>query len=170
MYSSSFISCDCAVPESELRGTVHVSMAIFSNHMEELADGRTAHAQQGTDKRHNPVVTFSWGALPFNESQFNRNTQRSVCLGGASWWALNCSTLVTRWHHLLSHTFQLLMYLTENKSITVLSCHNEKGNCFFIILIFAFFTFHKPDTLKNSFHLDKMCICKDNRLPLRVCT
>ena len=51
-----------------------------------------------TDKKHNPVVTFSWGALPFNESQFNRNTQRSVCLDRPSWWAISCSTSATHWH------------------------------------------------------------------------
>lgn len=31
------------------------------------------------ETRENPVVTFSSEALPFNKSQLNRNTQRSVC-------------------------------------------------------------------------------------------
>lgn len=29
-----------------------------------------------TDKRLNPVMTFSWGALPFKESQFNKHPQK----------------------------------------------------------------------------------------------
>ena len=91
--------------------------------MEDLAVGRTAHAQQGTDERDNPVVTFSWGALPFKESQFNKNTQRSVCLGGSSWWAINCYTLVTQWqnplvHHLLSLSLSLSLSLTHTHTHT----------------------------------------------------
>ncbi len=97
-----------------LRQCAFVLRDVLSSHMEELADGRTC-AQQGTDKRHNPVVTFSWGALPFNESQFNRNTQRSVCLGRPSWWAMNC-TLVTHRHrkqHPAVHHFLSLTSFTN---------------------------------------------------------
>lgn len=43
---------------------------------------RSARARRGTDERHNAEVTFGRGALPFSESQFNGNEQRSVCLGG----------------------------------------------------------------------------------------
>lgn len=63
----------------ELWVTMSLFRGMFCQTTEELSDGRTAHAQQGRDKRKNPVVTFSCEALPFNKSQLNRNTQRSVC-------------------------------------------------------------------------------------------
>lgn len=105
-----------------LRHHAFVWRDVLSSRMEELADGRTAHAQQGTDKREYPVVTFSWGALPFNESQFNRNTQRSVCLGGPSWWAINRSTLVTHIQLYIICSFTPFPYC----SCPVLTCREEQ--------------------------------------------
>lgn len=111
---------------------------------------------KGTDKRDNPVVTFSWGALPFNESQFNRNTQRSVCLGKPSWWAINCGALATH----TAHTASSCTSFTRTHHIT----HFINDRCYTISIFHTYFIssnnilyfwnwFHSENVWKHkSFH------------------
>lgn len=91
-----------------------------------------------TDKKHNPVVTFSWGALPFNESQFNRNTQRSVCLDRPAWWAISCSTSATHWHRQQHPDVHRLLSRTSDIRIFTLKLTLI---CRFFCLIPVFFCF-----------------------------
>lgn len=59
-------------------GTEFVQRDVLSNNRSYQMEGLLMLNKEETREK-NPVVTFSCEALPFNKSQLNRNTQRSVC-------------------------------------------------------------------------------------------